>query len=69
MIDTNSRKHNTKTIQLMNLVSHPIQYPVPLLRRITVARDIDFMVSFPSDNMTDHTGIRVFGVRSNGTTR
>lgn len=40
------------TIRLLYLVSHPIQYQAPLLRRIAAAPDIDLTVSFAHDGMT-----------------
>ncbi len=40
------------TKRLLYLVSHPIQYQAPLLRRIAAAGDIDLTVSFASDSMT-----------------
>ncbi len=40
------------TIRLLYLVSHPIQYQAPLLRRIAAAEDIDLTVSFASNGMT-----------------
>ncbi len=39
----------TKRIRLAYLVSHPIQYQAPLLRRISEERDIDLTVLFGSD--------------------
>lgn len=38
-----------KSIRLAYLVSHPIQYQAPLLRRISEERDIDLTVFFGSD--------------------
>ncbi len=38
--------------RLLYLVSHPIQYQAPPLRRIAAAGDIDLTVSFASDGMT-----------------
>ena len=39
----------TARIRLAYLVSHPIQYQAPLLRRIAQERDIDLHVFFGSD--------------------
>lgn len=38
-----------KTVRLAYLVSHPIQYQAPLLRRIALEEDIDLTVFFGSD--------------------
>ena len=40
------------TLRLLYLVSHPIQYQAPLLRKIAAADDIDLTVSFATDSMT-----------------
>ncbi len=39
----------TKKVKLAYLVSHPIQYQAPLLRRIAQEPDIDLTVFFGSD--------------------
>ena len=41
--------HKRKPVRLAYLVSHPIQYQAPLLRRIAAERDIDLTVFFGSD--------------------
>ena len=43
---------NVMTIRLLYLVSHPIQYQAPLLRRIAGTDDIELTVSFATDGMT-----------------
>src|SRR6185437_2211185 len=43
------RRRMTKKVKLAYLVSHPIQYQAPLLRRIAQEPDIDLTVFFGSD--------------------
>src|SRR6185437_16500887 len=43
------RRRMTKKVKLAYLVSHPIQYQAPLLRRIAREPDIDLTVFFGSD--------------------
>src|SRR5271163_5269107 len=44
-----SREGSTKRVKVAYLVSHPIQYQAPLLRRIAQEPDIDLTVLFGSD--------------------
>ena len=44
-----SRENATRKVRLAYLVSHPIQYKAPLLRRIAQEPDIDLTVFFASD--------------------
>jgi glycosyltransferase involved in cell wall biosynthesis len=44
-----SRENATRKVRLAYLVSHPIQYQAPLLRRIAQEPDIDLTVFFASD--------------------
>ena len=43
------RHRASRRVRLAYLVSHPIQYQAPLLRRIAQEPDIDFTVLFGSD--------------------
>ena len=52
----------TRKIRLAYLVSHPIQYQAPLLRRIAQERDIDLHVFFGSDFSTRGYKDEGFGV-------
>ena len=49
VVDTEFRKHNTMTVKLLYLVSHPIQYQAPLLRQIATAEDIDLFAKVSGD--------------------
>jgi glycosyltransferase involved in cell wall biosynthesis len=48
-IDATGNSSGRDTVRLAYLVSHPIQYQAPLLRRIAQEPDIDFTVLFGSD--------------------
>jgi glycosyltransferase involved in cell wall biosynthesis len=52
-----------KRVRLAYLVSHPIQYQAPLLRRIAQERDIDLTVLFGSDMSVRGYRDEGFGVR------
>jgi glycosyltransferase involved in cell wall biosynthesis len=57
-----SRQRNTKRVKVAYLVSHPIQYQAPLLRRIAQESDIDLTVLFASDFSVQQYGDKGFGV-------
>ena len=48
-IDQNAGQGQRRKVRLAYLVSHPIQYQAPLLRRIALEPDIDLTVFFGSD--------------------
>jgi glycosyltransferase involved in cell wall biosynthesis len=57
-----SRQGNTKRVKVAYLVSHPIQYQAPLLRRIAQESDIDLTVLFASDFSVQQYVDKGFGV-------
>lgn len=57
-----SRKTNQRRVRLTYLVSHPIQYQTPLLRRIAQEPDIDLKVLFGSDHSVRGYKDEGFGV-------
>jgi glycosyltransferase involved in cell wall biosynthesis len=57
-----SRQGNTKRIKVAYLVSHPIQYQAPLLRRISQEPDIDLTVFFGSNFSVREYVDKGFGV-------
>jgi glycosyltransferase involved in cell wall biosynthesis len=57
-----SRQGNTKRVKVAYLVSHPIQYQAPLLRRIAQAPDIDLTVFFGSNFSVQEYVDKGFGV-------
>jgi hypothetical protein len=57
-----SRQGNTKRAKVAYLVSHPIQYQAPLLRRIAQESDIDLTVLFASDFSVQQYVDKGFGV-------
>jgi len=57
-----SRQGNTKRVKVAYLVSHPIQYQAPLLRRIAQESDIDLTVFFGSNFSVQEYVDKGFGV-------
>jgi len=57
-----SREVTTKKVKVAYLVSHPIQYQAPLLRRIAQEPDIDLTVFFASDFSVREYVDRGFGI-------
>lgn len=55
-------RRSTKTVRVAYLVSHPIQYQAPLLRRIAQEPDIDLTVFFASDFSVQQYVDKGFGV-------
>ena len=53
----------TRRVRLAYLVSHPIQYQAPLLRRVAQEPDIDLTVLFGSDFSTRGYADKGFGVK------
>ena len=58
-----SRRSNPHKVRLAYLVSHPIQYQAPLLRRIALEQDIELTVLFGSDFSIRPYEDRGFGVQ------
>ncbi|NYF89977.1 glycosyltransferase family 4 protein [Tunturiibacter empetritectus] len=57
-----SRENNKKKVKVAYLVSHPIQYQAPLLRRIAQEPDIELTVFFGSDFSVQEYVDKGFGV-------
>ncbi|WP_353069051.1 glycosyltransferase family 4 protein [Tunturibacter empetritectus] len=57
-----SRENNKKKVKVAYLVSHPIQYQAPLLRRIAQEPDIELTVFFASDFSVQEYVDKGFGV-------
>ena len=57
-----SRQGNAKRVKVAYLVSHPIQYQAPLLRRIAQEPDIDLTVFFGSNFSVQEYVDKGFGV-------
>ncbi|XWK48704.1 glycosyltransferase [Tunturiibacter empetritectus] len=57
-----SREGNTKKVKVAYLVSHPIQYQAPLLRRIAQEPDIELTVFFASNFSVQEYVDKGFGV-------
>ena len=55
-------RRGTKSVKVAYLVSHPIQYQAPLLRRIAQESDIDLTVFFASDFSVQQYVDKGFGV-------
>ncbi|WP_263374693.1 glycosyltransferase family 4 protein [Granulicella aggregans] len=60
--ETQIHRGQTRRIKLAYLVSHPIQYQAPLLRRIAQEPDIDLTVFFGSDFSLRNYADKGFGV-------
>jgi glycosyltransferase involved in cell wall biosynthesis len=62
MTPTSEQPHAPRRVRLAYLVSHPIQYQAPLLRRIAQEPDIDLTVLFGSDFSVRNYKDEGFGV-------